>query len=95
MKILTMLVAAGVNDPYVDYYKITTMNQNENIIISQQDVGLAVRRLLDCKYEGILSNKRLWKNVIDSGVSVEKLIEETDFDNWMCLVDEVCEKRQN
>ena len=90
INLLTMLVAAGVSNEYIDFWKIKLLDENSNITISSQDVSNTVRKLLDSKYKGLLKDSHFWGNVFSSGVSIESLFAGTEYETWVELVEDMC-----
>ncbi len=90
INLLTMLVAAGVSNEYIDFWKIKLLDENNNITISSQDVSNTVRKLLDSKYKGLLSDSHFWGNVFSTGVSIESLFAGTEYETWVELVEDMC-----
>lgn len=90
INLLTMLLANGVSDDYIDFWKIKLLDENSNITISSQDVLTSTRKLLDSKYKGLLCDSLFWGNVFSSGVSIESLFAGTEYATWMELVEDMC-----
>ena len=90
INLLTMLVAAGVSNEYIDFWKIKLLDENSNITISSQDVSNTVRKLLDSKYKGLLKDSHFWGNVFSTGVSIESLFAGTEYETWVELVEDMC-----
>lgn len=93
INLLTMLVAAGVSNEYIDFWKIKLLDENNNITISSQDVSNTVRKLLDSKYKGLLSDSHFWGNVFSTGVSIESLFAGTEYETWVELVEDMCREK--